>query len=379
MANTSWPEKVFNNFEGLRGKRVIVRLDLNVPIENGIVTDSTRMDAVIPFLTKLSFAGAKLVLLSHFGEKGESIEPVGKELSKRLSFISFVGGTSEEAIRQSVQNIKDGDGILLENVRLFPGETENDDVLARFFASLGDSFINDAFSVSHRKHASVAGIPKHILSYIGPTCANELEHLSKILSPKKPALLIIGGAKISTKLSLINRYLDQGVQVFVGGAMVHNIFKARGLSIGQSLFDKDSSVTMDVANHPSLLVPIDVVLSTGETVDADKVPDDGVIIDCGDKTIEMLKKPIEEAETIIMNGPLGLYEKGWMHGTESVLSMLGVRPKEVTYIGGGDTVAAAGKTNSLKNMGFVSLGGGAMLDYLASGTLVGIDAVTQGQ
>ncbi|MDQ5962338.1 MAG: Phosphoglycerate kinase [Patescibacteria group bacterium] len=377
MTQTAWANKVFNDSLDVKGKRVLVRLDLNIPVENGVITDTTRMDAVIPFLTKLSFAGAKLVLLSHFGEKGESLEVVGKELSRRLSFVSFVGGLDQEVITDAVVKLREGDAILLENVRLFPGETENVTGVAQFFASLGDLFINDAFSVSHRKHASVVGIPQYLLSFIGPTCARELTHLSLILSPKKPALLIIGGAKISTKLSLINRYLDQGVGVFVGGAMVHNIFKARGLSIGQSLFDKDSTVTQDVANHPNLLMPIDVILSDGQMVDFDKVPEDGVIVDCGDKTLELLKKPINEAETIIMNGPLGLYEKGWLHGTESVLTMLGSRPKEVTYIGGGDTVAAAGKVNSLKNIGFVSLGGGAMLDFLASGTLVGIDAVTK--
>jgi phosphoglycerate kinase len=373
----TWQEKVISDFEMTKGKRVIVRLDLNIPVENGVITDTTRMDAVIPFLTKLSFAGAKMVLLSHFGEKGESLEVVAKELHRRLSFVSFVKSTDMNEIRQAVSALSSGNAVLLENVRLFPGETENVASLAQDFASLGDMFINDAFSVSHRKHASVVGIPQHLLSFIGPTCANELTHLSPILHPKMPALLIIGGAKISTKLSLINRYLDQGVNVFVGGAMVHNIFKARGLSIGQSLFDKDSSVPEEVARHPRLLVPTDVVLTTGETVSADAVPEDGVIIDCGQKTLEMLQGPITESETIIMNGPLGLYEKGWMHGTEYVLTKLGERPKSVTFIGGGDTVAAAAKVHCLEKIGFVSLGGGAMLDFLASGTLVGIDAVTQ--
>ena len=373
----TWQEKVFTDFEMTKGKRVIVRLDLNIPVENGVITDTTRMDAVIPFLTKLSFAGAKLILLSHFGEKGESLEVVGKELTRRLSFVTFVKSTNLDEIGQAVSALTPGNAVLIENVRLFPGEVENVPTLAKAFASLGDIFINDAFSVSHRKHASVVGLPEFLLSFIGPTCANELTHLSPILHPKMPALLIIGGAKISTKLSLINRYLDQGVNVFVGGAMVHNIFKARGIAIGQSLFDKDSSVPQDVANHPHLLTPLDVVLTTGETVSVDKVPEDGIIIDCGQKTLEMLEKPIAESETIIMNGPLGLYEKGWMHGTEYVLTKLGERPKDVTYIGGGDTVAAAAKVNCLEKIGFVSLGGGAMLDFLASGTLVGINAVTE--
>jgi phosphoglycerate kinase len=165
--------------------------------------------------------------------------------------------------------------------------------------------------------------------------------------------------------------------VFVGGAMVHNILLARGLTIGKSLFDKDSNVPQEVAHHPNILVPTDVVLTTGETVSVTQVPEDGVIIDAGKETLTMLDAPIANASTIIMNGPLGLYEKGWMHGTEHVLTKLGERPKDVTYIGGGDTVAAASKVHCLDKIGFVSLGGGAMLDYLASGTLVGIDAVTE--
>lgn len=379
MTNQAWQTKVFNDVSSAKEKSVVIRLDLNVPVENGIITDSTRMDAVIPFLTSLSLAGAKLILLSHFGEKGESLEVVGRELSNKLPFSSFLKSTDMETVRNACAQLRPGDALLLENVRLFPGETDNDAHLAEFFASLGTIFINNAFSVSHRNHASVAGIPNHVLSFIGPTFANELKHLTPILAPKKPALFIIGGAKISTKLSLINRYLDQGVSVFVGGAMVHNIFKVRGLSIGQSLFDKDSTVTADVANHPNLIIPIDVMLTTGETVDADKIPEDGVVVDCGKKTLELLDPTIEGAETIIMNGPLGLYEKGWISGTEHVLNKLGSRPKSVTFIGGGDTVAAAAKLKCLENIGFVSLGGGAMLDFLASGTLVGIDAVTKSQ
>lgn len=377
MANQIWQKKVIENFDALKDKTIVVRLDLNVPTENGIVTDTTRMDAVVPFLSKLSSSGAKMVLLSHLGEKGESLLPVARELSKKLPFVSFMPSLEFDAIRETVKNLSSGNALILENVRIFPGETENVDSLASFFSSLGDIYINDAFSVSHRNHTSVTGIPKHLLSFIGPTFARELAHLSPILSPKKPALLIIGGAKISTKLSLIKRYLDQGVQVFVGGAMVHNIFLARGMNIGKSLFDKDSHVPEEVVNHPNLLVPTDVVLATSETVSANEVPMDGIIVDCGKETLEILGKPIKEAETIIMNGPLGLYEKGWMHGTEYTLAMLGARPKEVTFIGGGDTVAAATKVHALDKIGFVSLGGGAMLDYLASGTLVGIDAVTE--
>lgn len=378
MINTSWPKHILKDYAELKDKRVLVRLDLNLPVNGEEISDLSRLKAVIPFVEKLCFSGAKVIIISHFGEKGESIKKVADILIKHLPFAHFFPSLNIDEIKQELNHLKSGEIIMLENIRLFSGETDNLPSLGRSLAELGDVFINDAFSVAHRSHASVVGIPKYILSYFGPTFEKELVHLSKILTPKKPALLILGGSKISTKINLIKRYLDQGIKVFVGGALAHNIFKQRGYEIGESLYDKDITMPANLYNHPDLIVPTDVVLENGEKIKLEKVPKTGKIMDCGEKTLnEILSKLITESNTIIMNGPLGLYEKGYMHGTERTLSFMAQKPRETTYIGGGDTVSAASSINALQNIGYVSLGGGAMLDYLANGTLPGIDAVTK--
>jgi 3-phosphoglycerate kinase len=373
---TNWKEYGIADYSSLKGKRVIVRLDLNLPVSDGKLTDTSRADVVLPFLKQLSFAGAKMVLMSHFGEKGESLEPVARYMHEHLPFISFYPSRDLGEIETRTKEISEGDAILLENVRLWKGEEEDLPSLGRAFAALGDVYINNAFSVSHRKHASVVGIPKTLLSYFGPTFMRELEHLAPALAPAKPALMIIGGAKIKTKLSLIERYLDQGVRVFVGGAMVHDIWKARGVRIGESFSDETVSLSERFFNHPLLVLPLDVVLANGEAVPFYSIPSDGMIVDCGPDTVALLKKEIASARTVIMNGPLGLYEKGWLHGTEQALTTL-AHADATSYIGGGDTVAVAHSLHLLRHFDFVSLGGGAMLDFLANATLPGIHAVTE--
>lgn len=378
MINTTWPKAVLKDFSDVKDKRVIARLDLNLPISDGKISDLSRLKAILPFVDKLCFNGAKVIIIAHLGEKGESIKPVADLFIQHLPFARFFPSLNFEEIQTEVNNLKSGEIIMLENIRMFPGETDNTPSLAKNLAALGDIYINDAFSVSHREHASIVGVPKHILSYFGPTFEKELVHLSKILTPKKPALLILGGSKISTKMKLIKRYLDQGIKVFVGGALAHNIFKQRGYEIGESLYDKDIILPANIYNHPDLVVPIDVVLEGGEQVRLEKVPNTARIMDCGERTLtEVIDKLVKDSNTIIMNGPLGLYEMGYMHGTERTLAFMSQKPRESTYIGGGDTVSAASSINALDNIGYVSLGGGAMLEYLANGTLPGIDAVTK--
>ncbi len=374
--NTSWKEHCMPDMRTLKDKRVIVRVDWNVPVTNGVITDTSRFDVSVPFLKNLSASGAKIILLTHFGEKGESLSVVASHVTTALPFITFIPSKDFGELETASRNLTAGNGMLLENVRLFDGETENLQSLTESFASLGDVFINDAFSVAHRKHASVVGLGSSKLAYFGPTFERELENLTKALTPVKPALLIVGGAKIATKLSLIKQYLDQGVQVFVGGAMVHNIWKERGLEIGQSLYDPEYHLPETFYNHPLLLTPSDVVLANGETVKIEAIPKDGVVVDCGPKTTEELSKVIDIANTVIANGPLGLYEKGWLKGSEGILTYL-ANSKVTSYIGGGDTVSVAHTLGLLQKFSFVSLGGGAMLDFLSSGTLPGIDAVTK--
>lgn len=374
--NTSWRDHCAPDTRTLAGKTVIVRVDWNMPLTDGAISDTSRFDVTVPFLKKLSQAGAKIVILTHFGEKGESLSPIATHVTKALSFITFTQSFDFKELQTQASGLQPTQALLLENVRLFKGETENLSTLAESFASLGDIFINDAFSVAHRNHASVVGIAQKKLSYFGPTFERELENLTKALTPVKPALLIVGGAKIATKLSLIKQYLDQGVKVFVGGAMVHNIWKERGLEIGQSLYDPQYHLPLSFVNHPLLVTPIDVVLADGTTVDIEHIPKDGIVVDCGAKSVTLVNDIVATSNTIIANGPLGLYEKGWLHGTEKILTNL-AHANGLSYIGGGDTVSVAHSLNLLHSFNFVSLGGGAMLDFLASGTLPGIDAVTK--
>lgn len=376
MRNTTWNEHYAPDVRTLTGVRVIVRVDWNMPIANGVITDTSRFDVTVPFLTKLSQSGAKIILLAHLGEKGDSLAPVAAHASNILPWLTFTPSLAFDELQAASASLTNGKGMLLENVRLFTGETENLPELATSFASLGEVFINNAFSVAHRKHASVVGIPTKIRSYFGPTFTHELEHLTNALTPTQPALMIIGGAKISTKLALIKQYLDQGVQVFVGGAMVHNIWKERGIEIGQSLYDSEYRLPAGFINNPLLLTPVDVVLADGTTVDVGSIPKDGVVVDCGSKTVEMVHNCIAMSNTVIANGPLGLYEKGWLHGSEKILTSL-ANAEVTSYIGGGDTVTVANSLHLLDKFTFVSLGGGAMLDFLVSGTLPGIEAVTK--
>lgn len=374
--NSSWTDHCAPDLRTLKGKRVIVRADWNVPVNNSQITDASRIEVSVPFLQHLSSAGAKIIILSHFGEKGESLENVAHYVTKNLPFITFNKSFDFTELEKASHELTEGNGMLLENVRLFKGETENLGELADSFATLGEVFINDAFSVAHRTHASVVALAERKLSYFGPTFERELENLTKALSPVSPALLIVGGAKIATKLELIKKYLDQGVKVFVGGAMVHNIWYEKGINIGQSLYDPQYKLSQDFVNHPLLITPIDVVLETGEKVSVSAIPKDGVIVDCGPETVEMVNKLVQVSNTVIANGPLGLYEKGWLAGSEKILTNL-AEANTTSYIGGGDTVTVAHKLGLLQKFSFVSLGGGAMLDFLSSGTLPGIDAVTK--
>jgi phosphoglycerate kinase len=374
--NTTWKDHTMPEIKLLDDKRVIVRVDWNMPITDGAISDTSRFDVTVPFLKELSFAGAKIIILTHFGEKGEHLDIVANHVTKALPFIAYVPLQNFDELAQVSRTIERGQGMLLDNVRLWEGETDNLPSLAKSFASLGDTFINDAFSVSHRAHASVVGIAKEMVSYFGPTFTRELENLTKALTPVKPALLIVGGSKIATKLALIEQYLDQGVQVFVGGAMVHNIWKERGIEIGKSLYDPAYKLPESFVRHPLLLTPTDVILADGKSVSVDKIPADGIVVDCGNETVAMVEEAIKASKTVVANGPLGLYEKGWLHGSEQILTKL-ANSGVTSYIGGGDTVSVAHSLNLLHSFSFVSLGGGAMLDFLASGTLPGIDAVTK--
>lgn len=377
MENNFLPETThISNYSSLNGKRVLIRLDLNVPIDaSGKILDTLRIDSVIETLKLLSINGAKTIIISHLGENKESLSLVAEYMSTAIPFFNFENALDREIVKNRVANLSNGEILLLENVRMFDGEIENEKNFAFFLASLGDIYVNNAFSVSHRKHASIIGVPEYLLSYFGPLFEKEVNNLAKVLKPKHPSLLILGGAKISTKLPLIKHYLDMGVWVFVGGAMAHNIFLARGYSIGNSFFNKEYSLPENVLSHPNLIIPTDVIMDDGKTYELKDIPKDKKIIDCGKETVTNLQKRMATMNTIIMNGPVGLYEEGWKYGTEMILTTISSQKNTFTVIGGGDTLTVLDSLPNKLDFNFISLGGGAMLDFLANESLPGIDAV----
>lgn len=374
-----FPDQLFFSIdEKIAHKNVVIRVDINASVdENGLPTDTARIDAALSVLGELSHRFAKTVALAHFGEKGESLASIASFMQARLSHFSFFPGTDREAIIERVGKLEDGEILLLENVRCFNGEIENDDGLARFFASLGEVYINDAFPVSHRAHASIVGVTTHIKSYFGPGVRREITHLSQALAPEFPCLLILGGAKLSTKLPLIEVYLKKGCFVYVGGAMVHNIIKAKGYEIGESLYDKDYVVSEYVLTHEKLLIPTDVVLDDKSVVGVKSVPKSKKIYDCGPKTLTTLKEVVAKCHTVIMNGPVGYYEGGFDHGTKMILTLMQKGASLTSILGGGDTLTVYNSMSPKPSVSFVSLGGGAMLDFLKDGTLPGLEAVRQ--
>jgi phosphoglycerate kinase len=374
-----YPDNLFLTIdESLAHKKIVARMDINASVNaQGTPTDTARIDAALSVLSELSGRQARVVVLAHFGEKGESLEHIASFMKERIANFSFLKSIDRSTIEKAVNTMQDGEILLLENVRMFPGETENEDGLARFFASLGNIFVNDAFPVSHREHASVCGVTKHVKSFFGPIMRHELTQLSKALTPEFPCLLILGGAKLSTKLPLIEIYLKKGCFVYVGGAMVHNIIKEKGYEIGESLYDKDYKVSDYVLTSDKLLIPTDVILNDHSTAGVKSVPKTKKIYDCGPKTIATLREVIGRCHTVIMNGPVGYYEGGFDEGTSSLLSLMEKGASLTSIIGGGDTLTVYNSMAKKPKLSFVSLGGGAMLDFLKDGTLPGLRAVVK--
>ena len=345
------------NLKNIKGKTALVRVDFNVPIKDGKVLDDFRIQKALPTIKFLQKKGAKVVLLSHLGKDGkDSMQPVAICLKKYIK-----------------KNVT-----LLENIRKYPGEEKNDPKFAKELSKLGDFYVNEAFSVSHRKHASIVGIPKYLHSYAGFQLEEEIKNLSKVFKkPKHPFLFILGGAKFSTKMPLIKRYIKLADCLFIGGALANDFLKAKGYEIGKSLFD-DTKGIENILKNKKLILPIDVVVLSGKKFINKKVNEvekDEIIIDIGSESIKIVEEYIKKSKLILWNGPLGKYEAGGSRATKEVLKML-IKSKTEIVIGGGDLVSVLSelepRTYNLKPNLFVSTGGGATLDFLANGTLPGI-------
>lgn len=359
----------------LKDRFVLLRLDLNAPIVEGKIQDDFRLEQSLPTIEYLQKAGAKVLIISHLGKDGkESLEPVADYLRRR------VGATFcpdfPPSCANNLQEMRSGNVMVLENLRRNPGEKENNEEFAEQLAGLADIYINDAFSASHRKHASIVGVPKLLPSYLGFLFAEEIKELSKCFEPKHPFVLILGGKKFDTKLPLLKKFIKTADQIFVIGALAHNFFKLHGWKIGKSLFEETPGLKQFVKNK-KIYLPTDVVVD-GPSGFAIKAPDaigkEEIVMDAGPETIEEIAKAVAQAKFILWNGPAGNFEKGFSKGTLGIAQAV-ADSKGYSVAGGGDTLSAIADLKLGRKINFISTAGGAMLDFLGSGTLPGLEAV----
>ena len=386
------------NEKNLNNKKILLRLDLNVPLERDKITDTTRIDKVLPTLNFLIKEKAKIIILSHIGRpKGKivaemSLEPISKKLSSILNKeVSFNKKIIEDITIFDLNKIKSGSLLMLENIRFNQGEEANDIQFSKKLSSLGDIYVNDAFSCSHRSHSSIDGITKHIPSYYGLQITQEILALKKITSEIiKPVTLIIGGSKISTKINIINNLAKKFNNIIIVGGMANTMLKHTGSKIGKSICENNcESLVKEILNiskkfNCKITYPIDAIVSkniegTGKNKSVKDIKDDEMILDIGPKTIYIIKKIINESNTVLWNGPAGYFENpNFQRGTKEIVEIISqktINDKIFSVAGGGETVAAINKFKKIDSFTFVSTAGGAFLEYLEGKNLPGIKAL----
>ncbi len=366
------------DIKNLKGKRVILRLDFNVPMNNGKIVETMRIDRAMPTLQYLVKKKARVIILSHIGkDAGSSLKPIVRYLNRTMN-VGFVPDFRTEQARHVADSLPEGGVVVFENLRLDDRETENDPEFAKYLASFGDIYVNDAFAVSHRAHASVVGITKYLPSYIGFLIADEIKHLSLALKPKRPFLFILGGAKFETKMPLLKKFMKLADQILVGGVLANDFFHDMGLEVGKSVVDKHSFKLTPLLKKGKIILPSDVVVKNGDNKISVKnigeLSSGDSIMDVGPETIKHLAPILKRAKLVVWNGPLGYYEKGFDKGTIVLLKAI-TETKATSIIGGGDTAVIIEKLGIGNKLSFVSTGGGATLDFLADGKLPGIDAI----
>lgn len=369
--------KTIKDIKNLRGKKVLLRLDLNVPIVDGVPRDDFRIKKSLFTMNFLRDNGAKTIIISHIESvETKSLKVVQNYLSKFFN-IAFSNDHFSKETKNAIDKMNESDFILLENLRIYEGEEKNSEIFARQLASLGEIYVNDAFSVSHRRHSSIVGVPKFLPSFAGILFEEEVANLSSAFSPEHPFLFILGGAKFETKMPLIEKFLKLADFVFVGGALANDFLKEKGYETGLSVLSSKKFNLEKIFASKKLLLPDDVVVKNNQGVfikRPSQVKKEDKILDNGPETISMLEKKISSAKFVLWNGPLGDYEKGFKEGTVELARTI-ARCRAKSIIGGGDTLAIVSKLNLENRFSFVSTGGGAMLDFLANETLPGIEAL----
>ncbi|PIY58174.1 MAG: phosphoglycerate kinase [Candidatus Yonathbacteria bacterium CG_4_10_14_0_8_um_filter_43_17] len=369
------------DIKNLKGKRVVLRLDFNVPIKNGRIVETMRIDRTIPTIEYLRKKKARIVIFSHIGKDAtSSLKPVAQYLSGTMN-IGFVPDFRTEEARAIADGLPEGGVVLFENLRLDDLETKNDPAFAKYLASFGEVYVNDAFAVLHRAHASVVGITKYLPSYAGLLIADEIKHLSLALKPKHPFLFILGGAKFETKMPLMKKFMKIADKVFVGGILANDFFHDQGIEVGKSFVDKYSFKLLPLLKKGKIILPTDVIVKNGDgnktsVKKLSEILSGDSIVDVGPETIKNLSPILKKAKLIVWNGPIGFYEGGFDRATIALLKAI-TEVKATSIIGGGDTAVIVEKLGVAKKLSFVSTGGGATLDYLSDGKLPGIEAIVK--
>jgi len=387
----------------IAGKRVFVRLDLNVPMKDGVVTDTTRIDRSLATLTELSGKGAKIIAASHYGRpKGKVVEemslrPVGEALGKALGrAVPFAADCIGPAAENTISRMNDGDVVLLENLRFHTGEETNDAGFAKQLANLAEVFVNDAFSTAHRAHASTEGITRHLPSAAGRLMQAELDALSNALvAPEHPLAALVGGAKVSSKMDVLGNLVDRADVVIIGGGMANTFLYAQGIDVGKSLCEQDmADQARDILGRAAqagceIVLPLDAVAAEefaenapNKTVTLDSVPANAMILDVGPASINDVVERLGQCKTIVWNGPMGAFEiSPFDVGTNAVareVARLTKDGKMLSVAGGGDTVAALANAGVVDAFSYVSTAGGAFLEWLEGKELPGVAALSKG-
>jgi len=382
----------------LKGKKVLIRVDFNVPMKDGVITNDNRIVAALPTIKHILSEGGRVVAFSHLGKvKTEedkltkSLKPVAERLAELLGQeATFVPETRGEALETAVNALNDSEIMLFENTRFEKGETKNDPELGKYWASLGDVFVNDAFGTAHRAHASNKGIASHLGAAAGFLMQKEIDFIGGVVeAPERPLVAILGGAKVSDKIGVINNLIEKADKILIGGGMMFTFMKAQGKEIGKSLLEEDkvelAKELMDkaTAKGVELILPVDALVSKEfsndapfATVSVDAIPADEMGLDVGAETVKLFASKLEGAKTVVWNGPMGVFEmSNFAGGTVGVCESIANLEGATTIIGGGDSAAAAIQLGFAEKFTHISTGGGASLEYLEGKVLPGIESI----
>ena len=391
--------KFFPDDLNIRNKKIILRLDLNVPLKNKLITDDTRINLCLPFIKKLIEKKAKIIIISHLGrpkgikDPALSLAPIYKHLKKKLNTnVYFFLGNFDDNVNDKFSHLKEGEVILIENIRFFKEETNNDENFSKKLASLGDIYINDAFSCSHRKQSSIHKIAKFIeKSFAGPLLKKEIDAIDLVIKNKKdPVTCIIGGSKISTKINVITRLIEKINNLIIVGAMANNFFVYKNFKVGNSLIENNTSEIIEQIyekakkDNCNIIIPEDCVVGTsfegvGINKKLEQIQENEMILDIGSNTVKKIKNIIDQSQTVLWNGPAGYFEnENFIKGTMSIAEIISINTSKkslISVLGGGDTLAAINKSKSKLSFSHLSTAGGAFLEYLEGKDLPGLSVL----